>query len=294
MSSENEHIGKEERLDEETERLLRSIKPPFSSSKDEMWVKLQSKLAGTEKPRPIIRELSWFSYAAAASVALLLAVGGLFAKFYQVQIIAMNGEHLSQQLPDGSEVILNAGSELSYHPYWWWVSRNLSFEGEGFFSVEKGSKFSVMSNNGTTEVLGTSFNINSRWDSYEVFCLTGLVRVSNDVGNVELAPNEFATSVSGSRPEKSIIGNKEEVVGWLQNKFFFTATSLKEVMREIEIQYGVQVQFSDDYSAQMAYSGYFDKSENVDEVLAIIGQAMRLSFVKVGASTYMVSQANEP
>ncbi|MFT4524304.1 MAG: transmembrane sensor [Bacteroidia bacterium] len=292
MTSENEHIGKEERLDEESEKLFKSIKPPFSKTKDELWLELNSKLAVAEKSKPVVRELNWFMYAAAASVVLVFGLGGLFAKLHEVQVVAMNGEHLTELLPDGSEVVLNAGSELSYHPYWWWANRDVAFEGEGFFSVQKGSNFTVVSNNGTTEVLGTSFNVNSRWESYEVLCLTGSVRVSNDGGKVELAPNEIAISTSIGGLEKSLIGNKEEVVGWLQNKFFFAASPLNEVIREVELQYDVQVQFSDENSAQLIYSGYFNRTETVDEVLDIIGQAMGLKFVKEGASTYTVSQAN--
>ena len=292
MSSKNEHIGKEERLDEETEKLLGSIKPPFSKTKDELWQELNARLTANEKSEPVVRELNWYRYAAAASVILVFGLGGLFAKLYEVDVVAMNGEHVTKQLPDGSEVVLNAGSGLSYHPYWWWAKRVVVFEGEGFFSVEKGRSFSVVSSNGTTSVLGTSFNINSREDSYEVLCLTGSVRVSNAAGKVELAPNEIAFSESGGRPEKSVIGNKDEVFGWLQNKFFFTATSMKEVMREVEFQYGVAIKFSDDYLGQMEYSGYFDKTENVEEVLSLIGQAMGLNFVKEGASTYLVSQAD--
>ena len=97
-------------------------------------------------------------------------------------------------LPDGSIAQLNGSSTLKYHPYWWNISRNISLEGEAFFEVAKGSKFSVESKNGTTSVLGTSFNIYARSNQYEVVCVTGKVWVENATGEVStiITPNQKA------------------------------------------------------------------------------------------------------
>ena len=81
-------------------------------------------------------------------------------------------------LPDNSIVTLRGGSELSYAPYWWFADRSLQFEGEAFFDVEKGSSFTVQSDNGVTQVLGTSFSIYANDENYEVFCKTGKVKSS--------------------------------------------------------------------------------------------------------------------
>ena len=288
----NDHINPEHKLNDQIENLIGSSKPAFRESKEDVWNKLELNLEALpiEKEAKVIK-LEWFRYAAAAAIMALLC-STLVARFYSIDVLTGSGQHFSEVLPDGSEVILNAGSSLSYHPYWWVINRVVNFEGEGFFSVENGERFSVVSNNGTTDVLGTSFNVNSRGGSYEVLCITGLVRVSNSLGSVKIAPNEFAISSQNGNFEQSVIRNEDEVIGWIQNKFFFAGVPLNEVLREVELQYGVLIQFSDDYSSQMAYSGYFNKSENVDEVLGVIGQALGLSFVKHGASTYNVSQVN--
>ena len=292
MSSERDHINPEHQLDEATENLLKQTRLPFKKSKDELWKEMQLKMA-TSKPKkePIVRSLSWYSYAVAASIAVLM-VSGLFARLYTVDVSSFQGEKLATVLPDGSEVTLNAASELSYHPYWWWANREVNFEGEGFFNVEKGSDFTVKSANGTTTVLGTSFNIKSRWEGYIVYCKTGLVQVSNARGSVVLKPNELAVSMINTAPKKSVVEDEAPFTGWVDGKFTFTASPIHLVLKELELQYDIQFKVTDKSISKMTYSGYFDSVADADTVLRIIGQSMRLRFVKTGEDKYSVSQAN--
>jgi transmembrane sensor len=291
MSSENEHTKPEEQLEDATEKLLRSARPSFRKSKEQIWVELQSKLPASEKNEPVIRTLNWWKLSVAASVILLIGTG-LFARFHAINASSTHGEQFSVVLPDGSEVMLNAASELSYHPYWWWANREVKFEGEGFFNVEKGSDFNVISANGTTTVLGTSFNIKSRWEDYIVYCKTGLVRVSNARGSVVLKPNELAVSMVNTAPAKSVFEDELQFTGWMENKFTFTASPMRLVLRELELQYGIQIKITDKSIGRMTYSGYFDSVADADTVLNIIEQSMRLRFVKTGENKYSVSYAN--
>lgn len=292
MSSEKDHIKPEHHLGDATETLLKQTKPPFSKSKDEMWKEMQLKIQASKPTKePIVLTLSWYRYAVAASVAVLM-VSGLFARFYSIKVSSSHGEHLATVLPDGSTVMLNAASELSYHPYWWWANRELTFEGEGFFNVEKGSAFTVVSANGTTTVLGTSFNIKSRWEDYIVYCKTGLVRVSNKRGSVVLKQNELAVSMINTAPAKSIVNDEVEFTGWMESKFMFTASPMRLVLKELELQYGIQFKISDRSIGKLTYSGYFDNVADVDRVLSIIEQSMRLKFVKTAEDEYSVSHAN--
>ena len=87
---------------------------------------------------------------------------------YTVTEIAKRGSHLAVTLPDGSKVNLNADSRLTYKPYQWIISRNVELEGEAFFEVKQGKRFSVKSNQNKVNVLGTSFNIFSRPGNYRV------------------------------------------------------------------------------------------------------------------------------
>jgi ferric-dicitrate binding protein FerR (iron transport regulator) len=66
-------------------------------------------------------------------------------------------------LPDGSTVWLNSNSTLLLPENFSSKHRKLFLKGEAFFEVhkDKDNSFRVFSGNSVTEVLGTSFNINS-------------------------------------------------------------------------------------------------------------------------------------
>lgn len=65
------------------------------------------------------------------------------------------------RLPDGSTVLLNEGSELSYSTSFGKQAREVTLTGEGYFDVQHNlsKPFKVLTGNVTTTVLGTAFNI---------------------------------------------------------------------------------------------------------------------------------------
>lgn len=65
------------------------------------------------------------------------------------------------RLPDGTEVILNAGSKLTYSTEYGKVLREVEFSGEGYFKVAKikDKPFIVHTSKTSIEALGTEFNV---------------------------------------------------------------------------------------------------------------------------------------
>ena len=63
-------------------------------------------------------------------------------------------------LPDGTSVVLNAGSKLSYSQGFGIKDRTVNITGEGYFTVAKDSRkpFTVTSGSMRVKVLGTKFN----------------------------------------------------------------------------------------------------------------------------------------
>ena len=211
------------------------------------------------------------------TILLLIAVFSVF-RFYTTTIQSPAGQHLTASLPDGSTVELNAQSKISYKPLWWRFSRTVNFEGEGFFKIVKGEKFSVSSKLAKTVVLGTSFNIYARGAKYEVSCYTGKVKV------VTKSKNEGVLS-PGYKAKLSLDGkvviykseNNESSISWIDNKFIFTAIPLHMVFEEIERQYDVQINLPE--GIYFSYTGYFTKDKPIEEVLALVCKPFGLTFV---------------
>ena len=269
--------------------LNKQLEVPFTRTKADVWAEMDAKLDAAPKAKAIsLFARPAFRLAIAASVVLLVGLVGVM-RFYSTSVNTLAGQHLVVDLPDGSVVQLNAASSLSYHPYWWRFSRDLSFDGEAYFEVEKGSRFRVSSSKGTTTVLGTSFNIYSRDETYRVACLTGKVGVTDrqKQAKVILTPNEMAElNASGVFDvHKNAIVSDE--TAWIDNKFIFTSTPLKEVFEEIERQYGVRILGKEEFKRN--YTGNFDRDQNIEQVLDFVCKAFGIKFDKINATEYRLT-----
>lgn len=193
---------------------------------------------------------------------------GATAYRYTTDIVAPRGEYLTATLPDGSNVKLNADSQLSYKPYWWRISREVAMSGEAYFEVVKGSRFTVTTYKGLVVVLGTSFDVFARENNFSVVCLTGQVKVVSSNESITLIPDMQAV-LKGKKLIVSTLENPTQNIGWMQGKFYFEATPLRNVIQEIERQYNISVDSPD--KLDYLYTGNFSRNREPQEVLRIIG-----------------------
>lgn len=289
MSSNKQHINEEHRLPEEWEEVVGKTQPKFNKSKEAVWSEMMGQIDEQPQETKVI-QMNWFRYAAAAVLVLALASVS-FMRFYTQTITAPAGQHASALLPDGSKVELNAASEINFHPYWWRFQREVKFEGEAFFEVKKGSDFSVVSEIGTTQVLGTSFNINSRNGMYKVYCKTGKVNVVVISSNLVIMPNEMAVANKDDKLIKMIVKNDVELLGWIDNRFVFNTRPLVEVVQELELQFDATIELTDPSLSDLKFTGSFEKPNDLKEALDIIGGSMDIEFSQTGTSTYILQKS---
>lgn len=286
MNEENKHINEDFKTD--SFRFFSKLEVPYERSKEEVWEQLAEQLE--EKPES--PKIIWFNprviTAIAASLLVLLSLLSVM-RFYTKTIYSPSGQHLSALLPDGSTVDLNADTKLTYHPYWWQFSRTVGFEGEGFFNVERGEKFEVVSNTGRTVVLGTSFNIYNRDKAYKVTCITGKVKViSTTKQEVILSPDYHAEVDENGNIRVYKEYETEQATSWVNNMFIFTSVSLSDVIKEIERQYNIKITF--DTSKNYFYTGFFSRDKQVEEVLDLLSTTFGFTFVKRSNSEYEIIQ----
>lgn len=287
MKTKKLHIGLE-RIDNQSNSFFRNGTFNWKKSEDEVWAELEKKLVN----QPATRKLKprFFTYAA-ASVILVLGLTSFF-RFYTVTEKTNPGEHKTVGLPDGTNVELNASTTLKYNPLWWKISRNARLTGEGFFEVAKGKRFQVISPNGTTEVLGTEFNVYARENLYRVTCLTGKIKVTSPASKtVFLSPNcKAEVNPDGNISVFQNIDTYPEI-SWKKNIFLFTTAPIEFVFNEIERQYNIKIQYSLDIST-LFYSGNFSKESRVEEVLGYICPAMGFKYIKLKEGVFEISAVN--
>jgi len=263
----------------------------WKKSEAEVWSILEDKIGSQPKGRSLMFNFSLNKWAVAASILILFATGS-FLRFYSVKVQSPNGQHLVAELPDQSKVDLNAQSTLTYFPFWWKITRIVKLEGEGFFEVQKGKKFTVRSSKGSTQVVGTSFNIFAREEIYKVTCVTGSVKVKSKTGyEAILKPNSKAEIQPGGKINVSENIETYPEISWKQNIFLFTATPVVQVFREIERQYGVIIDAQPDHSS--LYTGNFTKDQSVEETLSYVCPALGLKYVRKSSGEFLIIREDE-
>lgn len=240
--------------------------------------------------------------AVAASLALLLCAG-LIARFYTTTVHVAPGEFTSHTLPDGSEVHLNAATTIKYHPYWWKIDRAVKLNGEAYFVVAKGKKFTVDAVLGSTEVLGTEFNVYARGDDFTVLCEEGMVRVVSEMvvegtqKEVTLTKGEMAVlelnklAKQGSNEAKLTsqgMVSRTEILSWRSGQFIYNTTPLSKVFQDLERQYGMIIGLSSVKIGEDLYTGGFSRDTAFEQVLDVVCNSNGLVYEKTKERAYLI------
>jgi len=216
------------------------------------------------------------------AAVLVLALGITFAlqNFSTETQYASNGKRTSFLLPDNSEVVLNAGSEIEYKKWNWKNNRNLELQGEAYFKVAKGQKFEVKTSLGKVTVLGTQFDVKARKNRFDITCFEGRVKVNYKDKEIILTHGQSVTFENGNQINTSATEPKPE---WLENKMAFSKEKLPNIIDEIQRQYDVTISIKSGYSNEL-FTGKIP-TDNLDIALQIIATTYNLESKKNDANT---------
>lgn len=266
--------------------------------------------------RPVIPlgQRRWWRRAAAASVLVI----GLSVWFYahQTPSPAPNSyEYLTKTattvplqekvnngtkainilLSDGSVVILNPKSRLSYPHHFAANTRTVYLSGEAFFDVVKNSAkpFLIYANRTVTKVLGTSFLVRAYCkEDVTVMVKTGRVSVYSQkdyekaqksgvrrIEGVVLTPNQQMTyNPEANRLVKALVEKPAAlVVNRPSREQAFEDASVAQVFSSLERTYGVKLLFDEEALAACLVNVTFNE-ENLMERLEVICQTIGASY----------------
>ncbi|MHC1703731.1 MAG: FecR family protein [Tenuifilaceae bacterium] len=291
-------MSKEERkivgnnIDPELEKLFEAtsnlVVPPSKLGKEAAWDKLMQTIEQEEVNETKVVKFSYAKiiYSIAAVIIVFMTIATLTYRFAQVKVVSPKGEIALSILPDGSELKLNADSEIEYRKYGWLSNRVVNLSGEGYFNVKNGNSFIVNAGvDRRVTVTGTEFNVFSRESLFEVKCFEGSVvvetpmksKISIEKGNgisvkeLEVVPIQFnADSISTPT--------------WINGEFFFNNAKLDEVFDEINRQFNVTITTSGFDPQSRVYTGYFQRTD--------LKQALDLVCLPMGLK-YTISSDNK-
>ena len=221
-------------------------------------------------------------------------------------------------LPDGSYVILNSGSRLSYNKDFGVNTREISLIGEAYFDIAKNPKvpLTVHAGNVDIRVKGTAFNVRAYVEdsTVEASLIRGAIEVfskNDQERKILLRPNEKI--VIGKIPAiktagKEIPGEseKEEVfilgklspnpadsniseIAWIDNKLAFSREPFYSLAQKMERWYKVSIQFEDKRLMEITFTGSFEK-ESITEALDALRQIASFRY-KIKDGKIMIMEA---
>lgn len=258
---------------------------------DAMILSGSTKSAGEEKKsHPFFRTVLFEAIKIAAVFVITVACGTYFYKS-EIRKIgeAMNtikvsaGQRANLTLPDGTNVWLNARSEMRYPAVFTGNKREITLDGEAYFEVthNEDKPFVVQTNKCNVEVLGTKFNVEAYSDS-EDFCtslMEGSVRVS-DKGNpsetVLLSPNHMVSLENGQLSTSPILDF--DVFRWKEGLICFRNMNFEQLMLRFEKCYGVRIVVENKHLVNYICSGKFRISDGIDNALRILQKDAKYSF----------------
>ena len=235
---------------------------------------LKRKTNNTSKKGKVVQFNFNKLYKYAAAVVVLLTTSYFLLFNNEANFNTQFAETKTFNLPDNSEVVLNANSEITYSKKDWENSRNLNLNGEAFFKVQKGKKFTVNTEIGKVTVLGTQFNVKERENYFEVKTYEGLVSVAYKDTLVKLPRGTIFKVVNGKISTNNTFNVNEK--SWLQKESNFKSTALKFVLEEIENQFNYKIE-TKDVDLDILYSGGFTHTD-VNIALQSITIPLQLSY----------------
>lgn len=233
--------------------------------------------------------------AVAASVALVIAAG--FAIHYfsgevhklssQKTIVHVpHGQRMSITLNDGTEVWLNAGTQLEYPSVFSGKERRVKVSGEAMFEVTHDPQcpFIVETFACNINVLGTKFNVqvNEAAHVFSTALMSGsikLISLLDPETAIIMKPNEEVSLVNGHlRLQK--IENFDEYL-WTDGITSIYGSSFEELMEKFERIYNVKIEIQRQEMPIVNYNrGKIRVSDGIDHALQMLKMASDFTYTK--------------
>ena len=206
---------------------------------------------GKENPRTI--RMNPWKWAAAIVLPICIA----FFTYYLVDssqtvgapfiVKADKGDKATIELPDGTNVVLNSASQLSYLNNFGENGRRVQLNGEAYFKVAHDEKraFIVQVGDLEVKVLGTSFNVSAYEDAKDVtvVLLEGKVGVYAQKISHIMKPGDKIEYNKATHKITATQVHPTDYIEWTKGNMYFEKESLENIMKTLSRIYDVEIRF---------------------------------------------------
>ena len=224
----------------------------------------------TKLKTPKTKIIPLYTWIASIAACAVIAIGFFFFNSQNTTYTSTIAQQNQVNLPDGSIMILNASAEAKINTKSWNENRVVFLEGEAFFKVKKGVKFTVKTDLGSVEVLGTQFTVNTvNKDLITVKCFEGKVKVISSSGEALLTKGMAYQDHNNTVEEWGFTGLTPN---WLSSK----ETSLHkvpvaEVITLLKRQYTLTIHEQERIDNSLLFTGNFSNTDLAKALYSVFG-----------------------
>lgn len=256
--------------------------------------------------------VSWlvvFILGAAASFFLTKPSHEPFNRLSETTITAPLGSVALVDLPDGTKVWLNAGSEIIYDHAFGQSERNIELTGEAYFDVKTNRvmPFMVKTSDVVIKAIGTKFNVKAYPDENNItatleegkIILTSLhdpaakesvllkpnemYTYHKSINKVKVGANDMVSRKSKSIQEKEdkleIMPNikTELVTSWKDKTWIIESQPLGYLIPILERRYDIKIKFESDEIMKYKFTGKIQK-ETIEQIMVAFALSAPINY----------------
>lgn len=199
------------------------------------------------------------------------------------KIVVPPGQRVNIILSDGTNVWLNACSEMIYPGSFTQESRNVSLKGEAYFDVSKDAKhpFVVQTKKCDIKVLGTKFNVQAdeQDNEFSAALLEGSIELTDKIkpdAKIQLSPMTKAEWKNGEMVIDSI--RNLDDYRWKEGLICFENIRFADLMERFEKTYDIRIIIQNKKLNDYKCSGKCRISDGVDFILQVLQRSTHFTF----------------
>lgn len=275
---------------------------------DRMRYKMSDRQQQVEPPENRRKVRRMVKYVTAIAACLILITGGgWWWRSLQVKALPQksivstkNGCKSTIELPDGTQVWLNAGSRIKYDENYGKENRELTLTGEAYFDVVHDAKRPFILHTGKMDikVLGTAFNVKAYPGDgiTEAALIRGSIEVTfpdrpqeklilkprdkisivnkktdttKSTARVSYATGEERPSIMVSSIQYAPADSAIIETAWVNNRLIFRRKTFEELSKDIERWFNVTIQVKDTAILSKQFTGTFSNESIADALDAL-------------------------
>lgn len=188
------------------------------------------------------------------------------------------------QLTDGTQVWMNAATDLNFPYQFNGSSREVTVKGEAYFKVAQnaGTPFVVKVNGVKINVLGTEFNVKAYpGEPMQISLVNGKVSVESDNDKQILQPGQ-AVDLQADKKLTKVDFDETMVLGWMHGIYYFKNEELGNIVPAIERWFDVQVKLNNPSLAKIHITGALEKQKSITDFLEMLSKTTGISYENNG------------